>query len=184
MQLNPFTVLLIGVILLQFYSVYNVRNKIWCTFRRVDRTKINKWAKNGQGRIEFDGGWYEVEPARVTLALKWEPLPTWVRTLDFRHDSSRALDPDTFDNQYTPEARKQLDKTDDIRALEQGNQQALSARGGKQGLLERYMPFIVVIGFVVIGFFLYNLMQHQNQLGVGQNTIEVQLGQIMNKLPK
>lgn len=184
MQVNSstmFSIMLICVIMLQFYSVYSVRDKIWCTFRRIDKTKISRWARMGQSRIEFDGGWYQVEPGRVTLAIKWNPLPAWVRTLDFRHDSSRALDPDTFDNQYTPEARKQLDKTDDIRALEQGNQSALTAKGGKQGMLQQYLPLIVLIGFLAVGFLVYRQQAQVDKLGFAINFVQEQLGKLLQK---
>lgn len=184
MQLSPsvmFSVMLLILIAFQSYSSLHYLNMIWCTFRRVDRTRVAKWAKVGQARIEFDGGWYQVEPGRITIGIKWMPLPMVVKCLDFRWDSSRALDPDTFDNSYTPEARKQLDKTDDIRALEQGNQQALTARGGKQGFLQQYQPLMIMIGFLFVGWLLWQSKIQQDKLGFAMNVIQQALGQLLQK---
>lgn len=187
MQVNSSVMLnflLFCMVMLQFYSVYSVRDRIWCTFRNPDRTKISKWAKVGQSRIEFAGGWYQVEPDRVTLAIKWNPMPSWVRTLDFRHDSSRALDPNTFSNEYTPQARKQMDITDDVAGFQGGNERSLTKVGGKQNMLQQYMPLMVLIGFIVVGFFLYQQQQKTDNVGFAINVVQQQLGDVLKRLPK
>ncbi len=177
-------ILLFVVIAYQAYSAYDIRDKILCTFRRSDRTKITKWAKNSQSRIEFDGGWYDVEPERVTLSLKWNPLPMWVRTLDYRHDSARALHPDTFDNKYTPEQRKQLDKSDDIRAMHQGNVSTFAGMAGKQGLLQQYFPIIVLFGFLAIGWLTYRAQGQIDKVGFATNVVQQQNVKLTEQLTK
>lgn len=183
MPLNYVVYFLLFLMAYHFYSVYSVRNKIWCSFRRADRTKVEKWAKENQARIDFDGGWYHVEPSRTVLMLKWNPLPMWVRALDFRHDSARALHPDTFDNAFTPEARKQLDKTDDIKALEIGNNQALAGGKQKKGLLESFMPIIVIGGFLIVAWFLWQQQHKIDMVGQATNIIEAQLAKILSRMP-
>ncbi len=184
MQLNPstmFSVMLLILIAFQSYSSLHYLNMIWCTFRRVDRIRVAKWAKAGQARIEFDGGWYQVEAGRITIGIKWMPLPMVVKCLDFRHDNSRALDPDTFDNTYTPEARKQLDITDGVRGFEQGNREALTGKVGKQGFLQQYQTLIVVIGFLIVGWLLWQQRATSDKLGYAMNVIQAQLGQLLQK---
>ncbi len=191
MQLNPTTMLvliLLFAIVFASYSARSLKNKILCTVNRADRTKIVKWAKIDQQRIDIEGGWYVVEPDRTVLRL-WDSgihwfFPVWVRCSDYRHGSARALDPNTFDNSYSAEARKELDTSDSIRAWSEGNRRALTGGIGKKGMLERYLPIIMIVGFLIVGYLVYNLQNHVNMLGVGQNTLEVQMGQILNKLPK
>ncbi len=181
MTLDPSTmwlVLFLFLVVWQVYSVFSTRNKVFCSFRRADRTKIEKWAKQNQKRIVFDGGWYHVEPDRCVLMMKWMPLPMWVRCLDFRHDSSRALHPDTFDNAFTPEARKNLDYSDEIRAYEEGGQRAMVAGKQKKGLLDNLFPIIMILGVVVIGYMLYQQGQKLDQIGNGQNLLEQMIGNL------
>lgn len=182
MNTNILVFFLLGVVLFQVYEVFDKRNKIWCGFRRRDRTKIEKWAKDNQGRIDFDGGWYHVEPNRAMLMMKWLPLPMYVRCLDFRFDSSRALHPDTFDNVYTPEERKRLDASDDIAAYEKGGQEALSIKS-KKGIMGTLPLIIGLIAVVIIGYMLYTQQHKIDMLGAGQNMIQGQMGQILQKLP-
>ncbi len=187
MQVNTSTMFIFMLLILvtfQVYSTYHYSSMVWCTFRRVNKTRISKWAKLTQARVEFEGGWYDVEPSRITTGIKWLPLPMVVNCLDFRHNSPRALDPDTFDNSYTPEARKQLDKADDIRALEQGNQQSLTTKPIKQGMLQQYMPLITLIGFIIVGFLVYRQQGQIDKVGFGMNVVQEQLGKLLQNLPK
>ena len=178
--LNPFSMMLLLLIFFQTYSVLDANKKIWCVFRRVDKTKIAKWAKSTQARIEFDGGWYQIEGRRITTMIKWLPLPTVVKSLDFTYGSTLALDPDTFDTSMSPEARKQLDKTDDIRALEGGNNQALKgASTVKLGAFQQYMPIVMLVGFLVVGWMLYQTWQKIDLLGFSVNVVQEQLGKVM-----
>jgi len=157
-------------------SAYRLKNQIWCTFRRRDRTKIEKFAKQGQNRIEFDGGWYHVRPERTTLIM-WTKgihaiVPTWVRSLDYRHDSALPLDPNTFSNTWeTPEARKNLNKQEDISAFFQGNRTALVGKT-KQGMLERLVPILTIAGFLIVGYMLWRQQGQIDQVGFGINTIQ------------
>ena len=160
------------------YSAYGLRNKIWCSFRRRDRTKIEKFAKQNQGRIDFDKGWYYVDPRRTTLMM-WTKgihmlIPTWIRTSDYRHDSSQPLNPDTFVNEWeTPEARKALNKEEDIRAYAAGNVQAVGK--GKQGFFDRWFPLLTVVAIVIVGYMIYTLMQKTDMLGQAINVLQEML---------
>lgn len=176
---NPIIFMLLLLIAWQTYSVLDANKKIWCVFRRVDRTKIGKWAKQYQGRIEFDNGWYQVESDRVTTVVKWLPLPTICKSLDFTPNSTRAIDPSSGRSDLSPEERKALDTSDDMRALKEGNQQTLKGGTVKQGMLAQYMPIITIAGFVIIGYFIYTLMGRVDQLGFSGNVIQTQLAKIM-----
>ena len=164
------------ILALSALSAWRMKNQIWCTFRRADRTKIEKFASVKQGRIDFDGGWYYLRPERTTLIL-WTKgihllVPTFVRSLDFRHNSSLPLDPNTFTNNWdTPETRKNLNKEEDIKALMNANRSSLGVKQ-KQGMLERFFPIIVICGFLVVGYMLWSMQQKQDAIGFALNTLQ------------
>lgn len=184
--MNTNTILIFIFLLLVVYANYSARIKshqIYCTFRRRDRTKLEKWAKDTQGVIMFDKGWYDVEPQSTVLKLFTGGIhslfPIWIRCLDYRFDSPKPLN-DKFENVYTPEQREQLSIADDVRQFGEGNAQALSGKV-KQGLLERLMPIIVIGGFAIVGFLIYRMQQNVDMLGNGQNVIESMLGQLLKR---
>lgn len=166
------------------YILYGLKTKILCSYRRTDRTKIEKWATPNQSRIEFEGGWYQVEPARTVIQWKVYAFmfPVPVRALDFRHGSSRALDPSTFNSDFTAEERKQLDRTDNLLGLQTASQQATKGNR-KQGMLEQYLPYIMLAGFAIMAYFIFQVSGKADRIGLGQNVIEQQLGKIINSLP-
>jgi hypothetical protein len=180
MNTNILLVFMVFLLAYQAYSTMSLKDKIFCTFYRANKTKIEKWAKDKQRLIDFDGGWYEVDPSCIVLQLKWNPLPVWIRASTYRFDSPKPLNPSSFDNRYTPDERKQLDKADDIRELQVGNNRAV--QGSKQKVaIGGFLPIIILIGFVIVGFMLWQQGSHINQIGNGQNAIESMLSQLLQK---
>lgn len=171
----------LGFILLYLTSeaIQNKR-RIRCSYRTKAKTKIYKWAKKsksgGWNDIEFEGGLYHVEPDRITTEyityLGFFPMP--VMSLDFRHDSARALHPNTFENAYTPEQRRQLNIADDVRDFANGNANAIGGKV-KKGMLEGFMPIIMIIGFLIVGYLVYMQGKNISMLGNGQNYLEQQI---------
>lgn len=189
MQLNLTTTLIILAVILIGYAVYatqSIQKKIYCTYIRKDKTRIDKWCKQEQARIDFDGGWYYINPKRIVL-ITWDKgifsvFPTKIQSLLFKWDSNQPLDPETFDNAYEkPEDRKHLDKTEDLRAMYEGNKQAVQSTKQKQGMLAGYMPIILIAGFLIVGYLVWKLQGSMDMIGNGQNVIESMLGEIMKK---
>ena len=174
-----FIVIAIALIGYAAYSTHQIKNKIYCTFIRADNTRIDKWCKKSQRRIEFDGGWYYIVPSRVIL-IDYDKgifglFPTKVASLLFRWNSSQPLDPKTFDNTYEkPEYRKQLNKEEDIRAFSEGSRQTLISQKRKN-MLEGYLPIILIVGFLIIGYFVWQQRSMIDQLGLAMNTIQEML---------
>jgi hypothetical protein len=181
MQLSSGTLLIIFAVFIiayYVYQVYTTRNRVWCVFRRRDRGRIEKWAKVDQTRIEFDGGWYDVDPGRITFGIKWMPLPLAVKVLDFRHDSSLALDPSSFNNEYTPTQRKQLGISDDLRDFAEGQQQSFGGKPAKKSMLEQWFPIIVILLIIVLGYMTYSINKKVDLVGFGNNAIQEQLNEL------
>ncbi len=178
-------VILIFVIFYASYSAYSLKTRIFCSFRKADKTLIEKWAKVNQRRIEFEGGWYYVNPKRTYTMLLTKGIhqiiPIWIRRSDYRWDSSQPLDPETFTNDWeTPEARANLDKEEDIVAYSKGNRTSFQAKQ-KKGMLESYMPIITIGGFVLIGYVIYTLTKKVDMLGTAINVAQQMLQQMLAK---
>jgi len=169
-------IFLLGFIAYAAYSAYSLKSKIWCSFRRVDRTKIEKFAKVTQKRIVFDGGYYIVRPERTTLILWTKGIhqffPIWVRSLDFRHDSSLPLSPNDFTNTWeTPEARKALNKEEDIQGFALGTRAALTGKT-KKSLLESLTPLIMLGGFAILAWMAWQSQKRIDTIGQMMNVLQ------------
>jgi len=172
MSIEQFLICIVALgILYAMYTCHRAKTKVYCTFKRRDKTVAHKWAKAKNGeRIEFDGGWYYIITSRVTLKSLDVGFnmffPTQVRCLDFTYKSIYPIDPETGEaDAETPEARKNLDKREDIEAFNKGSQasygkQKFGFAGGG------WLPIISVVGIVAC---LYLIWQMQGQIdSVGQ----------------
>jgi hypothetical protein len=170
-----FLVLILGY---GIFSVYMLKDKVYCTFRRKDRVVINKVVNIKSGRVVFSNCWYDLDPRRTTQKIVWMGIiPTWVRCLDFREDSRYPLDPETFNNDAdSPSDRAALDMTDDLRALLETQKIAMNQKGsGKKGMLESLMPIIMICGFLIIGYFVYKEQAMVNSIGMQGNVTQSQI---------
>ena len=150
----------IGVVYLFWHSQQKLKNKILCTFRRANKTKVEKLIPLKSKFVIFDGGKYNVTPKRITLF--WynrginQFFPQWVPSLDYRFDSSNPLDPDTFQNTWdSPEARQASQQESSFVAFAKGTQ---LAQGGKKSMFPEWLfPSIIIGLLLVIGYWVYQL---------------------------
>ena len=177
---------ILAIVIYSIFSGYNLRNKIYCTFRTRDKTKVYKWVKAIDGyRIEWGNGWYYIDIKRCVLAFKWVGiLPLWVRTLDFRFDASKALDPETFDNAYeSPEERKALNVKDDMQAANQGSQRALAPGGKVSGMFGGgLMPILMIGGILLSLYFSYTAANRTDKVGVQGNATQIQIQDVQKSV--
>jgi hypothetical protein len=172
------TMVLIIVIMvfgLAMLSAYDKKDKIYCTFRRRDKTLVEKWAKSSRGLIDFEGGWYRVIPKRCMLMF-WNKgihgfIPIWVRRLDYRYDSNMPIDPETFNAAYdNPADQKALDRTEDLTSLLRTQERVIGKQ--KQSGLSGWLPIIVILGFIVVGYMVYMQQQKTDMLGQAINVLQ------------
>jgi hypothetical protein len=172
-----FIIFLIFLVAIASYQAHKSKNYTYCMFLRRDRSWKNKWVKAKAGRIEFDGGWYYFNPKRTFSKILDEGFPymifpTKVDAVILRWDKPNALNPEDFSNDWeTPEARKNMNKTEDIEALAKGNRQSLG-KPQKKGMLEGYMPIIMILGVVALGYMMYMLMGKIDMLGQAINVLQ------------
>lgn len=166
-----------------FYNTWQARNRVYCRFTRKDRSTGKKWAKfkNGE-RLEWEGGWYYVDTDRIIFDTIYFGL-VGVRVLEYKKGVSNPRNPRTGDYGWeSAEARKNLNKREDIEALELGSQKALGK--AKVPILGGgWLPIILVVGIVACFYFIWQQNSKIDMVGMGQNVIEQMLGDIQSRLP-
>lgn len=171
---------------LSFFQALKAQNKIYCTFIKRDGTEISKYAKLNQGRVEFENGYYNIIPNRITLKKVWfGVIPTKVVCAKWKWDSNMPIDPTTWKNDYDkPEDRAALDKTEDLRALFETQKNTLSTKSGKKSMLENLMPIIMIGGFLIVGYLVWKMNENVTSVGIQGNVTQQQLLDLMKALGK
>lgn len=171
---------------LSFFQALKAQNKIYCTFIKRDGTEISKYAKLNQGRVEFENGYYNIIPNRITLKKVWfGVIPTKVVCAKWKWDSNMPIDPTTWKNDYDkPEDRAALDKTEDLRALFETQKNTLSTKSGKKSMLENLMPIIMIGGFLIVGYLVWKMNENVTSVGIQGNVTQQQLLDLMKALSK
>ena len=178
MSIQQFLISIVAIfILLAAYNCYRAKNQVYCFFTRRDKTVAHKWAKAKNGeRIEFDGGWYYIVMRRIRLEALVSGFnllfPTMVRRLEFTYRSIWPIDPETGDaDAETPEARKNLDKREDIEAFNIGSQKSYGkVKGGLLG--GGWLPIILVVGIVSCLYLVWQMQGSINSLGNAVNVLQ------------
>jgi hypothetical protein len=174
MSAQTFILAIVMVLLGMFvYSQYSWRGKVLCFFRRPNRTVVEKKVRLHSRSVTFQGGKYYIDPKRIDLmwytrGLIHSMFPMFVPFLEFKHDSSVALDPTKFTNTWdTPEARASTREEEKFRNLSKG----FDRQGGvKETFLSKWLPWIAIGLTLVIGYMVY---QQSQQLAVLEQLIKV-----------
>lgn len=156
-------IMAIAVLVMAWYANSSKRNKILCTFRRVNKTKIARWVKMQDTHVVFDGGKYDIIPSRISF--QWYQVgfihmlfPQWVATLDYTYGKRAPLNPNTMNYDWdNPQLRKAINISDMMKSYFSTANPAPSAK--KQGWLMQYLPWITVGLIVIMGFYFYMQMQ-------------------------
>ena len=158
-----FMIMLLMLVLMAWYANSSKRNKILCTFRRVNKTKIKKWVKM-QGRyVIFDGGKYDIVPSRIvfewyTAGLVHMLFPQWVATLDFTYSSRWPHDANDMNiTAETPATRNALNKEEWVESYYKGAKPS-NAIKTKQSMIVQYLPWVAIILVIVVAVYFNNTM--------------------------
>lgn len=150
------------VVGMAWYANSSKRNKIYCSFKRVNKTSIHRFVKMTSRYVLFDGKRYDIVPSCVVFdwwdrGLVHMLFPQWVATLDFTYASRWPIDPTTGRHMIiSPEVRKLMDKEEMFRDY---NKTLSSPPAQKQTAIQQYLPW-VAIGMVALLFF-YVYMNNQ-----------------------
>jgi len=182
-SISAFVLLLMFLVVYASYSLGKAKNHTYCMFIRGDGTWVDKWAKPRQTRIDFDNGWYYLNPkmniSKVLDKGIYKLFPTKADGQIFTFGNPDPLDPYKFEiAALTPETRKALNKREDIEAYAQGNRTSLQQKQRK-GMLESLMPMITLAAFAALGYFVYVLNSRVDQIGFGQNVVQQMLQELL-----
>jgi len=157
-----------------WYSIYSLKDKLFCTYRRASNQKIEKFVKLKSRYVKFDGKEFNVIPScnsplwytRGLLGMLG--LGTWVMTADYSYTSPDPYDPKTGKIAIiSPEVRSHMDNEELMGSFGRGMQKQA---GKKQGLLGGGYLGLLLIGAVALAlFYLYN-----NQQTMGQHLIAIE----------
>lgn len=183
-MLTPQTLLLImaaAIIFMAWYANMSKRDKILCTFRRVNKTKIVKWVKMNSRYVIFDHRKYDIIPSRIvsqwyTAGLVHMLFPQWVQTLDFTYSSRWPHDPNTMSvNLDDPAIRDALNKQEWVESYVKGaTPKGTNKRAG--GFLDKYLPWLAIAAVVLVGFWMYQNQQNlAHQFAILNNTVNSRL---------
>ncbi len=159
------TLMLIMAILLvgmAWYANASKRNKIYCSFTRVNKTSLHKFVKMTSRYIVFDGRRYDIIPSCVVFdwwdrGLVHMMFPQWVATLDFTYASRYPKDPTT--NKpiiISPEVRNSMNKEEWVKSYAKGFTPPSSK---KISGMQSWLPWVSIILVVLVAVYLYTNIQ-------------------------
>ena len=170
------TFMAVMIVAMAWYANNSKRNKIYCTFRRINKTKISKFVPMKSRYIIFDNKKYDIITGHITFewwnkGLINQLFPQWVATLDYSHDSRFPHDPNQMSKNWeTPEVRNAINKEEWVKSYAKGFTPPASSK--KASGLAQYLPIASVLLVVLVGFYLYTNMQElANQMAIMDNMI-------------
>lgn len=156
------TLLLLMVVMVVGYfilSLYKIQGRIWCTFRRPDKTKFERWVKETAKKVRVEGKEYNINPKYIQL-LRWRRgifqfFPILVPSLDFTWTSPNPQDPEDFQVTWdTPEARDARRGEESWVGFSRGVQRQLATKARFPDWL---FPAIIVGAILIVGYLVYQL---------------------------
>jgi hypothetical protein len=150
------------IAVMAWYGNSSKRDKILCTLRRANKTKINKWVKMQTRDVIIAGGKYHVIPSCITFlwynaGLIHMLFPQWVATLDFSEHNPFPHDPNDMKfNADTPQIRNALNKTEWTESYFKGSKPSQSKT--KTGLITQYLPWVAILLVVGVAFYFNSKM--------------------------
>lgn len=154
----------VGLLGMVWYSTAKLKNKIHCTFRRVNKTKIERFVPMGNKTVRFDktkecpAGLYNINTECITML--WydrginKLFPILIPSLDFSYYSSDPLNPKDFATWDTPEARQARRGEEAWAGFARGVAKQI---GTKSRFPEWLFPAITVGAVLIVGYLVYQL---------------------------
>ncbi len=166
--------------LFDLYDLVSKRNRMFCTFRRVNKQRISKWVKLDDDYVIFDGKKYDVVPDCLCPQFyspglfKFFGFGIWIMSADYSWYRAAPHDPNDWNaTVISPAVRKVINNSDRMRAFARGIQ---AQTGVKKGGLMGYLPLIAIGAVLLIAVWVYNSNQvvaaNQNAFGAHLATIE------------
>lgn len=162
-----FLLMTMTVVVMAWWENYSKRGKIYCRFRRPDKTLVAKFVKMVSRYVVWDGKKYDVDKGCIVYEL-WNKglVHTFfhqnVATLDFTHESRWPIDPETGKPAIiSPEVRNAMNKEEWVKSYAKG---FVPPSAKKQTMFQQWLPLITIGLVFIMGVYFYVNMQ---SLGIG-----------------
>ena len=149
-----------------WWANWSKRNKIYCTFIRINKTTVHKFIKMESRYVVNDGRKYDIVTKCIVFdwwdkGLTHMLFPQWVATLVFDYNNRFPHDPETGDPVIiTPEVRQAMNKEEWVKSYAKGFTPPSSK---KETALQQYLPWITIGVVALIGFYMYTNFQAYDQ---------------------
>ncbi len=145
---------------LHWWELQSKRDKIYCTLRRNNKTKIHKWAKIEDEHVIMVGLQFNIVERFIVLDWFRGGFTGWlfpmrVPTLDYDESNEDPFNPDDMADTHviSPRVRKQINNRDRMGAFAAG----IAAQSGKKkGGIVDFLPWIAILGVALVAFMWYN----------------------------
>ena len=158
-----------------------------CEFCGRELVVNNGYSNNNSGTIDklvpeknsyvvFDGKKFYLLPSCGKLRFYEKGLssffPTKITAYEFRWNSPYPVDPNTGEPvMLSPDVEKALDQEGALRDYAGSQQAALSSKGLKLGGMEKFMPIILIVLAIAVGYLVYTNFQAGKNDKVTQQAI-------------
>lgn len=160
-----FLIMAMLVVGMAWYANYSKRNKIYCSFIRVNKTSIHKFVKMSSQYVVFEGTRRNIIPSCIVWDW-WDKgfvhmlFPQWVGTLTFSYSSPYPIDPNTLQPMIlSAEVRKLMNKEEMWRDY---NKTLTPPTAKKQTAFQQYLPWLAVGLVVLLAVYVYTNNQAMN----------------------
>ena len=168
-------VMAVLVVVMAWYANSSKRDKIFCTFNRINKTQRDKFVKMTSRYVIFDGKKYDIIPSCVVYKW-WDKglvhmlFPQWVATMEFSWSNRFPHDPNTLKPAIvSPEVRNTMNKEEWVKSYAKSFTPPTTK---KETMFQQYLPWVGIILAIVVGVYLYNNIQSiSNQMAIMQNTL-------------
>lgn len=138
------------------------RNKIYCTFIRINKTSLHKFVKMSSQYVVFEGKRRNIVPSCIVWDW-WDKgivhmlFPQTVATLTYSYASPYPIDPNTLQPMIlSAEVRKLMNKEEMWRDY---NKTLTPSSARKETFIGKYLPWISVMLVALLGVYVFVNMQ-------------------------
>lgn len=182
MAINANIILFAVIIIVAIASLqtHKASSQIKCIITTPTNTEITKWININSPIVKFKINGknliYINDPKCIKTAVRSDGLfmffPTKINIEYFAWSSKWPLNPLTLEPSVdSPENEYNLQLTQELQDLGK-SYQGMSPQSGKQGLFAQWMPIITIIGFVIVGFFIYQVNSNTTNVGNAVNVLQ------------
>lgn len=163
MDFQTFILLMAVVVVgMAWWANLSKRNKIYCSFTRVNKTSIHKFVKMTSRYVVFDRKRYNIIPSCVKFdwwdkGLVHMVFPQWVATLDYTYANQWPIDPATGKPVIlSPEVRHVMNKEEWFKSY---NKSLSPPSAIRQTAIQQYLPWVAIGVVALMGVYFYTNMQ-------------------------